>query len=203
MGSNRGLNPLSPAKLSSFDTLVDFIFKHLCLSYKTDIFIGMERDKQIIEMYSSGDTATEISKIINISKKTVYRVLSKTQTPLHKTKIKNCLLCSKVCDKNICGTCNTNLRRYRVKQLAVEYLGCQCERCGWKGDLSGFDFHHKDSNEKDFNPSARILANKSWVSVKKELDKCELLCAICHRLEHSNYDDFKELVLKYKGKIFK
>ena len=117
--------------------------------------------------------------------------------------LKKCLVCDKTCEKNLCSTCNTNIRRCRVKQLAVEHLGGKCERCGWAGDLSGFDFHHKDPSEKDFNPSAVHLANMSWEKAKKEINKCELLCAICHRKEHSNYDDFKELVLKYKGKTFK
>jgi|ERR1035437_1774692 hypothetical protein len=186
-----------------FDILVELFFVILCLFRETDIFIGMERDNNIIEMYNSGTTATEISKILNIGRRTVYRVLDKTQTPLNKTKIKKCLICYKQCQKNICGTCNTNLRRYRVKLLAVEYLGNKCNRCNWSGDLSGFDIHHKNPKEKEFNPSAVYLANMSWDKVKKEIDKCELLCALCYRKEHSNYDCFKELVLTYKGKTFK
>lgn len=162
----------------------------------------MERDLKIIEKYNSGISANEISKELKIGKKTVYRVLNKNGITLQKNIKKNCLICNKECEKNLCGTCNTNLRRYRVKKLAVEYLGSSCERCGWKGDLSGFDFHHKDPNKKDFNPSALQLANKSWILVKKELDKCELLCALCHRLEHSNYSDLDQISLIYKGKLF-
>jgi hypothetical protein len=163
----------------------------------------MGRDEKIIKMYNSGTSASFISKELNIGKKTVYRVLEKYNILLHKDIEKQCLVCGKKCIKNICGTCNTSLRRFRVKQKSVEYLGGKCNRCGWSGHISGFDFHHTDPNEKEFNPSAVNLANKSWEIVKKELDKCELLCALCHREEHSNYDKLYELSKKYKGKEFK
>jgi hypothetical protein len=167
------------------------------------IFIIMDRDNKIIEMYNSGITAKIISENLVIGKKTVYRVLEKNNVPLHKTIEKKCLVCNKECVKNICGTCNTNLRRFRVKQKSVEYLGNKCNRCGWSGHLSGFDFHHTDPTEKDFSPNALNLANKSWEIAKKELDKCELLCALCHRKEHSDYEKLYELVKTYKGKEFK
>ena len=166
------------------------------------IFIIMERDKEIIELYGSGVTVTQISEEVKLGRRAIYRVLENNKIPLRKTIEKQCLLCSKYSSKNLCGTCNTNLRRYRVKKVAVEYLGGKCNKCGWFGDLSGFDFHHRDPNQKDFNPSALELANKSWELVKKELDKCELLCALCHRLEHSSYNKFADLVLTYKGKTF-
>ena len=86
--------------------------------------------------------------------------------------------------------------------LAVDYLGGECKHCGWEGDISGFDFHHRDPNEKEFNPSAKELASISWEKAKKELDKCDLLCALCHRLEHSTYSKLEEISFEYKGKIF-
>ena len=167
------------------------------------IFIIMERDDKIIEMYDSGVSASFISEQLNIGRRTVYRVLDKHNISLHKNVEKKCLVCGKKCVKNICGTCNTNLRRFRVKQKSVEYLGGKCNRCDWSGHISGFDFHHLDPNEKDFNPSGLNLANKSWEIAKKELDKCELLCALCHREEHSDYKKLYELSKTYKGKEFK
>jgi hypothetical protein len=163
----------------------------------------MGRDEKIIEMYNSNINATKIAKELNIGRRTIYRVLEKYDIPLRKTKIKKCLVCSKECQKNLCGTCNTNLRRYRVKKQSVEYLGGECNRCGWVGHLSGYDFHHQDPTEKDFSPSARELANKSWEIAKKELDKCELLCALCHRKEHSSYGLLEDISKTYTGKEFK
>ena len=154
-------------------------------------------------MYTLGILAKEIALTLEIGKKTVYRVLKKYDIPLQSTYKNNCLICSKECDKKICGTCNTNLRRYRVKKEAVKYLGSKCEKCNWVGNLSGYDFHHEDPNEKEFSPNALNLANKSWDVVKQELDKCQLLCAICHRLEHNNYDLLEEISLIYTGKTFK
>ena len=163
----------------------------------------MERDEKVIEMYNSGINATVISNKLKIGRKTVYRVLNKHKIELHKTKEKKCLVCDKTCVKNICGTCNTNLRRFRVKQQCVEYLGGKCNRCDWSGHISGFDFHHLDPNKKDFSPSAVNLANRTWELVKQELDKCELLCALCHREEHSDYVKLYEISKIYTGKKFK
>lgn len=163
----------------------------------------MERDNRIIDMYVSGKSLNEIITTLNISKKTIYRVLKKHNIRLRKVNPKKCVLCGKKSIKNLCGTCNTNLRRYRVKKRSVEYLGGKCKECGWFGDISGFDFHHKDPTKKDFSPNGLNLANKSWERAKKELDKCELLCALCHRKKHSVYDQLEELSKKYKGREFK
>lgn len=46
------------------------------------------------------------------------------------------------------------------------------------------EFHHKDTDKKDFAISkARLTAFNE--NVKKELDKCLCLCANCHREEHA------------------
>jgi len=161
----------------------------------------MEKDKKIIKMYESGMSATDISIDLVVARKTIYRVLKRNNVTLHRDIPNICVMCNKVTKKKLCGTCNTNLRRYRVKKKSVEYLGGKCS-CGWEGDLSGFDFHHRNPNEKSFNPSAVTLANMSWEKAKVELDKCDLLCALCHRLEHSNYSKFEEISLTYSGKTF-
>ncbi len=73
-------------------------------------------------------------------------------------------------------------KRARRKQC-VEYLGGKCEICGLADNPISYDFHHNDPNEKDFALSGKAL-KYSWDRLKAELDKCQLLCAICHRKLH-------------------
>jgi hypothetical protein len=71
--------------------------------------------------------------------------------------------------------------RKRTKIKLVEYKGGKCERCGYDKYPEVLEFHHKDPNEKDFS-----ISGKSWSfeRLKKEVDKCILLCANCHRETH-------------------
>ena len=74
-------------------------------------------------------------------------------------------------------------RRLRLKANAVSYKGSACNHCGWSFEvLEVFEFHHPDPSEKDFHISNKSTC--SWKKVKKELDKCIMLCANCHRIEH-------------------
>ena len=114
-----------------------------------------------------------------------------------------CVLCGKDnLDKYLCGGCLTKVRRYRQKKRAVELLGGVCTNCGWKGNIAGFDFHHTDPSEKEFNIGK--VANKSWAVLSIELKKCVLLCGTCHRIEHSSNTDpkFREVAENYyRGKL--
>jgi hypothetical protein len=86
-----------------------------------------------------------------------------------------------------CKKCNVEkvtIRRRKVKLKAIEYKGGRCEICGYDKCAGAFDFHHKDPNEKDFAISHNGHS-RSWERVKKEIDKCMLLCANCHREIHS------------------
>ena len=75
-------------------------------------------------------------------------------------------------------------------------------RCGWSGHVAGFDFHHRDPTLKDFNIC--LATGKAWEVVRAELDKCELLCALCHRLHHDTRASDESLlraVLAYDGPV--
>lgn len=74
-------------------------------------------------------------------------------------------------------------RYYEFKKKCVDYKGGQCQTCGYKKCLAALDFHHINPKEKDFVIS-RKKHRSDWSLIKKELDKCELLCANCHREEH-------------------
>lgn len=169
------------------------------------------REKEVIRLYlEEKESCTNISKIVSIQRKNVYRILKRNNVILREKKFSKCSICEKEIlnqkeNKRRCKTCDTKVRRYRAKLFAVNYLGGKCEHCNWIGDISGFDFHHIDPSQKEFTINALTIANKKWEVVKKELDKCKLLCALCHRLEHSDYQNEKliEEAQEYVGIIFK
>ncbi len=70
------------------------------------------------------------------------------------------------------------------KEMALDYLSRGCVVCG--EDFPGcLDFHHTDPGKKEFGVS-RILHHSSG-SVMKEVSKCVVLCANCHRKLHAGY----------------
>jgi 5-methylcytosine-specific restriction endonuclease McrA len=75
-------------------------------------------------------------------------------------------------------------RRKEVRELALEFLGGCCARCGYDRCVDALEIHHLASSEKDFGISARGYT-RSWKKVRAELEKCELLCANCHREAHA------------------
>lgn len=93
---------------------------------------------------------------------------------------------SKRTGKLRCRKCRSEAvqrRRVKLKQLAVEYKGGCCERCGYNRFIEALEFHHTNPNEKDFGISAKGIT-WSFDKIKLELDKCIMLCALCHREEH-------------------
>lgn len=70
-----------------------------------------------------------------------------------------------------------------LKEECVNYKGGECIRCGYSKCLAAFDFHHRDPQEKDVKISD-FRKRKFTDEIKLELDKCDLLCANCHREIH-------------------
>ena len=88
-------------------------------------------------------------------------------------------------------------RRRKLKEMVVEYKGGKCVLCGYKGYMGVFDLHHLDETKKEFGLSVRGLT-RSWEKIKKEADKCILVCANCHREIHGGHRDVPKN-LKNKG----
>jgi len=84
---------------------------------------------------------------------------------------------------SICNSCSVVKSRGNLKKKALEYKGGKCEICGYNKCITALDFHHTDPTEKDFTISTNT--NKAWDKIKKELDKCVLVCSNCHREIHS------------------
>ena len=91
-----------------------------------------------------------------------------------------------------CGQCrheNAKVRTAQKKLRGIIYKGGKCTACGYD-DLEHpevFDFHHLDPLVKERDPCKAFRC--SWETAKKEIDRCVLLCANCHRIAHSGGDD--------------
>ena len=134
----------------------------------------------------------DIAKQLKISATTVRYWLRKynlTTTPIRGryVAIKDCESCGKKKNdgKSLCGYCQVKKYRHNLKRKCIEYKGSQCEKCGYDKHPAAMHFHHIDPSQKDFSISN--AKNQSWNKIKLELDKCELLCANCHAIEHSDF----------------
>ena len=81
---------------------------------------------------------------------------------------------------------NSPFKNKRKLEFCIYKGGC-CAECGFEATektIAAFDFHHVNPSEKEYTPSDMLMFEKS--KVVKELDKCILLCANCHRIFHFN-----------------
>ncbi len=79
------------------------------------------------------------------------------------------------------------------KIKAIHYKGSACKRCGLRladTHYSVFDFHHRDPSQKDV--SWNKLRLKSRKIITPDIDKCDLVCAKCHRILHAESEGFPE-----------
>lgn len=98
--------------------------------------------------------------------------------------------------KFICKSCVTNRRRFAHKLKCIEYLGGKCIRCGYNKFAEVLEFHHRNPQEKLFQISGNHC--RKWEDVKTELDKCDLLCANCHREKHISKLKLSDISLNKK-----
>lgn len=85
-----------------------------------------------------------------------------------------------------------DVARARVRDFVLEYLeGNPCTVCG-ESDPVVLEFHHRNSEEKEHNVSK--LIKNGWVlqRLKDEIEKCDVVCANCHkRLTAKQYGSYK------------
>ena len=87
-----------------------------------------------------------------------------------------------------CKSC-WNTRTYKsAKDKIAAYMvsrgGIECSSCGYNKCIGALEFHHRDPKEKD------PFWSRGWSlpKLKIELDKCDILCANCHREIHYGQD---------------
>jgi len=77
-------------------------------------------------------------------------------------------------------------RRQRIKEnqeFLREYKESKpCKDCGNFYPARAMDFHHRNIEEKKYAVSGML--HHSRAKIEEEIAKCDLLCAVHHRLRH-------------------
>lgn len=88
--------------------------------------------------------------------------------------------------------------RQDKKIKLVEYKGGCCQNCGYKKSNSALEFHHINPIEKDFTIAGKSY---SYERLKKEADKCIMICSNCHieiheEIKNIGYSEIVNKILK-------
>jgi hypothetical protein len=68
--------------------------------------------------------------------------------------------------------------KWRLAQIIK--LSSGCKDCGYNDHAVALQFDHL--RDKRANVSNMIRSDYSWDQIKKEIDKCEVVCANCHAI---------------------
>lgn len=75
--------------------------------------------------------------------------------------------------------------RRKMKSNIVECMGGCCISCGYNKCNEALELHHLDPTKKEFTIGSIRANPRSWKIISQELDKCVLLCSICHKEYHA------------------
>lgn len=72
-----------------------------------------------------------------------------------------------------------------LRNKMLEYLdNKRCVECGINNPIV-LEFDHIDPKTKSFSIASGISNTRSWESIMEEIDKCQILCANCHKIKTS------------------
>jgi len=95
-----------------------------------------------------------------------------------------------------------------VKLIATEKR-LECMDCGYNDHWAALDFHHENPDDKEGLIHALMKAgipnHERWEIMKKEINKCVILCSNCHRKRHAKYNfldegDLEKMMKNWKSK---
>ena len=145
---------------------------------------------EIERLINEGHLKKDIAEILGVS----FDTIKKHSKGLKSKKVNTrylCRDCGITGEENFyktaayhCKDCFNKKTYQSTVDKITEYMesrgGAKCQRCGYDKYVGALDFHHRDPNEKD------PKWNRGWnmERLKKELDKCDILCSNCHREAH-------------------
>lgn len=141
------------------------ICRNLDLNRSTGFFKTIELvNEDVIDFYKNVNSIRKTAEFFNVSVWVIRKYINNDIIKQFKK--------PKKCKKQAV----VDFRR-RVKIKLVEYLGGSCCLCGYNKSIQALQFHHKNPKEKDFAISGKSY---SFEKMKKEVDKCILICSNCH-----------------------
>lgn len=89
----------------------------------------------------------------------------------------------------LCANCHrivhyTSPEQDRRRWIHDEKRDEGCDRCG-ESNPACLDFHHF-GDEKDATVARLVSDKRSKECIRAEIERCRVLCANCHRKEHSD-----------------
>ncbi len=142
--------------------------------------------KKINDTYQEIKNIRKTAKFLNLSRKTIQKYIIIIDRKLGKDKRKQ-----KMVEY-------VNIARQKRRKELIEYKGSKCEICNYNKKSSALQFHHLNPDEKDFTIGGK---NYSWERMKKEVDKCILVCANCHCEIHDEIRENGKSIIIDKWRI--
>ena len=155
------------------------------------------KKEDLIKLINLGFSQREIGIELGASKATINKKLKIYGLCTFYTKIINkglpkCLKCGeedhskfykrqkKYCKKCLCAAQKKS--NNDKKRKLIEYKDGKCIKCGYNKCDQALTFHHRDPKKKEFGIANHM--RYTLKALKKEVDKCDLLCANCHYEVH-------------------
>jgi 5-methylcytosine-specific restriction endonuclease McrA len=110
----------------------------------------------------------------------------------------NWLTCEAWAKRNeSCKNAAKRTQKRNVKIIQEEKLKHGCVCCGYSAHACALDFDHIDPSDK-----IRDIAKMHTTSIpvlQKEMEKCQVLCANCHRIKTHDLNAFNQLLKENKN----
>jgi hypothetical protein len=87
---------------------------------------------------------------------------------------------------------NKRIRESNRRRLHDYLLVQKCYDCGLQ-DLAALDFDHRDPRQKRKDVSTLAGSACAWSAVLAEINKCDVVCANCHRGRTARYFKWRKL----------
>lgn len=88
-------------------------------------------------------------------------------------------------------------RKANFDRLWSLLLNSECKDCGNSNPMV-LEFDHLPGSVKKFDVARAVAGStRSWLAIQAEIDKCDVVCANCHRIRTARRGGF----LRYKASL--